>query len=111
MDMVELRDETVIPAIQDNGFAVQLVPMDSSDGEAVAPGTAMDGYAVDIGTFHQWKGESPVREGSRKLMAAGFASAPRPGDRIIIGVDTFRVVDTETVQPGGVALYYEVYIK
>ena len=111
MDYEDIRDSVIIPAIMESGFAITCVPMDSSDGETVTPGVAMEGYAMDLGTYDNLKPGATVREGSRKLMVAGLSDRPRPGDKIVMESTTMRVVDVEVVQPGGVALYYEVYVK
>lgn len=111
MDYKELVDSVLIPAFKEYGLDVTLTPIDSSDGETVTPGEPVTAYAVDLGTYENWKPGTSVREGSKKLIIAGLSCRPRPGDKVTIDSTTMMIVDVEAIQPGGEVLYYEVYVK
>lgn len=110
MDMGTIKNNITFELFSKYGFSVTVSTVDSTDGSTIVVGDPMSGYAIDLGTASTW-GKDSIRTGSRKLMIAGLSSAPRPGDRVNVGILKYRVVDCDIIQPGGVVLYYEVYVK
>ena len=54
-----------------------------------------------------------VQRGDRKLLlaASGMPGTPLPGDNFVVGGETWSVVFTKPLNPGGVALLYECQVR
>ena len=100
---VTLRRRTVTPD--------PAAPHDPSRGSAAEtdyPATAV--FATENDQFYDG---IVVEAGDRKALiaASGIAATPRPGDRLIDGTDELAVVAVRTVQPGLMALIYELLAR
>lgn len=82
-------------------------------GPAYNPGSpATTDYAcrvavTDYSTYERQN--TQIQSGDRRIYvsAQGLAISPIPSDQIVIGSETYRVVDVDTLRPADVAVYFE----